>query len=149
EPGLPAQKYDFHLGMLSLSYQTRAMIFIAQGQSSKAIDGIRASVETTCKLYERWEAGIGRELEAGTFQRVLLSFTKRDNDLISSIVGNYLFDKGSAGSIYLEKALKLVAINDFEGAKIALAQKKPRFEPQFLGYAECLEAVTNLDEQRF
>jgi hypothetical protein len=149
EPGLVSEKQDFHLGMLSLSYQTKGMIFIAQGRYEEAVHSFHDSIKTLCKMYERFEKEQGGSLEAGHFQSVLVAFVTKDEPLVSRLVGLYRADEGTPDSIFLGKALKLVASGDIDGAKTALAQRKPRFEPQFVGYADCLQAIANKDQQRF
>ncbi len=146
---LPQQKVDFHLSNLSGSYYMQGMTFIAQSAFDEAIQAFRASAEAKCKVYERFKNGQGRSLEAGTFQSVLVAFVTNDEPLVSRLVDLYRADEGTPDSIFLGKALKLIATGGLDSAKAALAQRKPRFEPQFVGYAECLEAIANKDQQRF
>lgn len=143
------KKIDFHLDMLAGSYYMQGMTFIAQGNFDEAVQAFRASAEARCKMYERFEKGQGRSLEAGHFQSVLVAFVTKDQALISRLVVHYRADEGTPDSIFLGRAVKLLAMGDTDGAKTALAQRKPRFEPQFVGYADCLEAIANKDQQRF
>lgn len=140
---------DFHLGGLAGSYYMQGMTFIAQGAFESSLQAFKASAEARCKMYERFENGKGRSLEAGHFQSVLVAFVTKDEALVSRLVGLYRADEGTPDSIFLGNALKLVATGDIDGAKTALAQRKPRFEPQFVGYADCLEAIANKDQPRF
>lgn len=149
DPSLVPQKQDFHLGMLSLSYQSKGMTFVALERFEEAKQSFRGSIETLCKMYERFEKGQGRSLEAGHFQSVLVAFVTKDQPLISRLAAHYRADDGTPDSVYLGRVVKLLAMGDIDAAKTALAQKKPRFEPQFVGYADCLEAIANKDQQRF
>lgn len=149
DPALPPQKQDFHLGMLSLSYHTWGMICVAHNRFDEAILSFRGSTEVLCRMYERFNKGQGRSLEAGHFQSVLVAFVARDHPLASRLVGDYRADEGTPGSIFLGRAVKLLAMGDIDSAKSALAQRKPHCEPQFVGYAECLEAIANNDQQGF
>lgn len=146
---LPQEKVDFHLSNLSGSYYMQGMTLIAKSEFRKAIEAFRASAQTKFKMYERFENGQGRSLEAGNFQSLLVAFVTRDEALVSQLVGKYRAEDGTPGSIFLGRALKLIAMSDLDGAKIALREKKPRFEPQFIGYTDCLEAIANKDEHRF
>jgi hypothetical protein len=146
---LPDRLVDFHLGGLAGSYYMQGMAFIAQGDFEAAIQSFRDSVETRCKMYERFEMGQGRYLEAGHFQTVLVSFVTHDESLVSRLVDHYRADEGTPDSMYLGRVLKQLASGDIDGAKAALAERRPQFEPQFVGYAECLEAIVSKDEQQF
>jgi len=143
------ERIDFRLGMLTLAYQTQGMIAIALGQFQEAIDAFCASGETRFKMFERSEAGVGRELEAGYYQEILVSFVTRKESLISKLVRLYRADNGTPDSMYLGRALKHLATNDLAAALTALSAKKPRFEGQFVGYADCLEAIAKKDKQAF
>jgi hypothetical protein len=147
--GLPEQGVDFHLSMLSLAYDAHGMTLIARGAFKEAINAFRASGEALCKMYERFETGQGRSLEAGHFQSVLISYVTKDSSLISRLVRHYRADDGTPGSVFLGRAMKLLAMGEIEGAKKALGGKRPRFESQFNGYADCLHAVADLNEERF
>jgi hypothetical protein len=146
---LPQQKVDFHLSNLSGSYYMQGMTLIAQGAFDEAIRAFRDSAEARCRMYERFEKGQGRSLEAGHFQSVLVAFVTKDQALISRLVGHYRADEGTPDSIFLGKALKPVATGDIDAAKKVLAQRMPRIEPQFVGYADSMEAIANRDQQRF
>src|SRR5947209_1817183 len=78
---LPQQKVDFHLSNLSGSYFMQGMTFMALGAFDEAIQALRASAEARCKMYERFEKGQGRSLEAGHFQSVLVAFVTKDQTL--------------------------------------------------------------------
>jgi hypothetical protein len=149
EGEMPQTTIDFHLYMLAGSYYLHGMTCIAQNSFGAAIDAFRASAETRCKMYERYNNGLGRSLEAGHFQSLLIAFVTMERALVSRFVHNFRADEGTPGSVFLGRALKLVALNDLESAKNELARKKPRFEPQFIGYAECLDAIAGVDVQRF
>jgi hypothetical protein len=146
---LPQPKVDFHLSNLSGSHYMQGMTFIAQGNFDAAVQAFRASADARCKMYERFEKGQGRSLEAGHFQSVLVALVTKDQALISRFVSHYRADEGTPDSIFLGRAVKLLTMGDIDGAKTTLAQRKPCFEPQFVGYAECLEAIANKDQQRF
>lgn len=147
---LPPHKYDFHLNMLSLAYHSQGMTDIAKGNFEKAINSFRASVETKSKIYERYEKGQGtRAPNAGDFQSLLVAFVTNDDELISRFLFHFRADKGTPGSIFLGGLLKSIAMNDMQAVKAILLQKRPRFEPQFVGYAECLDAISNKDSQGF
>lgn len=146
---LPQAKIDFHLDMLADSYYLHGMSCIAQGSFPEAIEAFRASISTRCKMYERYEMGMGRSLEAGHFQSLLVAFVTKDHPLIARFVAFYRANDGTPDSLFIGSALKLVATNDLEAAKSNLAKKKPRFERQFTGFSECLEAIANKDEKRF
>ena len=80
---LPAQKRDFHLGMLSLSYYTRGMICVAKGDIPPAIESLREGVETLCRLFEF------RPVNAGHFQSLLIALATRDDALVSKLARYY------------------------------------------------------------
>lgn len=149
DPALTPQNRDFHLGMLAMSYQTKGMILIAQERFDEARQTFRDSIETLCKMYERFEMGQGRSLEAGHFQSVLLAFVTNEPLLIARIVAHYRTDEGTPDSIFLGRAVKLLATGTINAAKEALAQQQPRFQPQFVGYSDCLAAIANKDQDRF
>jgi hypothetical protein len=151
EPGLLAQRGDFDLSMLSLTYCDFGMMCIAQGEFQDASKMFSESVRTRCKMFELIEEGLcpTRPIEAGDFPWLLIAFVTKDEDLIARVTDLYKPDKGIPSSIYLGRVLKLLAKNDTSGAKAALAQKVPRFETEVVGYADCLEAIADKDEQRF
>jgi hypothetical protein len=146
---LSSQQVDFHLNMLSLSYHTQGMILIAQGKFTDAVGSFRSSVLAKCQMYERYEKGEGRALEAGHFQSVLEAYVTRDDDLVAAIVKHYRAQEGTPDSIFLGRALKYIATNEIDNAKRLMRQEWPRFEPQFVGFADCLEAIAENDEYRF
>jgi hypothetical protein len=145
---LSQQKIDHHLSGLAGSYYMQGMTFIAQGAFDEAIQAFRASADARCKMYERFERGQGWSLEAGHFQSVLVTFVTKDQALISRLVNHYRVSEGTPDSIYLGRAVKLLAAGDIDAAKNALARRKPHFEPQFAGYPDCLEAIVNKDPAR-
>jgi hypothetical protein len=149
DPRLPESRHDFHLGMLSLSHRTRAMICVARGRFGDAVAALRASVEARCRMYERSVAGVGRPLEAGHFQTVLDALATRDDTLVDRIGRHYRADVGTRDSVFLGTALRSLVLNDVPGACSALGRERPRFERQFVGYVECLQAVAAGDDQRF
>ena len=140
---------DHHLGMLTLGYQTQAKILIARNRFAEAIDWLRKGIEARCMMYERFERGEGRALEAGYYQDILVALVTRDEELISRLVRHYRADSGTPDSVFLGRAVKCLANGDLVGAKEALGRKQPRFEGQFKGYAECLEAIADKDPCRF
>jgi hypothetical protein len=146
---LPEQKIDFHMGMLALSYETQGMIDIAKGRFQAAIGAFRSSVEVRCKQYERYEAGKGDALEAGTYQSLLIGLVTNDGELVSRLANHYRAENGTADSVFLGRAVRPIVMNDIDAARASLSQKRPRFEAQFVGYAECLEAIVNKDERGF
>jgi hypothetical protein len=149
DPGLPDQQYDFHLGMVSLSYHAEAMLCLAECRFEDAVEAFRASIEARCRMYERFVAGRGRPVEAGAFQSVLVALATRDEALIAEIGRHYRADVGTAGSIFIGSALRCLVLDDIHGARIALDCKWPRFERQFVGYAESLQAIAAGDDQQF
>src|SRR3954470_16246067 len=73
ETNLPQRQIDFHLSTLALSQHTWGLIGVAESDFPGAIDRFRASVETRCRMYERFEQGVGRAMDAGHFQSLLVS----------------------------------------------------------------------------
>ncbi len=146
--GLNAQKQDFHLGMLQLSYETEGLIHIAKNRYEAAIKSFKDSKETLCKMYERYENGLGRPLEAGHFQSVLIGFVTSYKALIAKLANHYSANEGTKDSCYLGRALKLITAGNLDDAKAALAEKKPRFETEFIGFDDCFAAIVNRDEQQ-
>jgi hypothetical protein len=147
---LPQRLVDHHLSGLSATFWSRAMICIAKGEFGKAIEALRTSTEYRCKVYERFEKGDGTwPPDAGDFQTLLVALVSRDEASIARFVSLYRYDKGTPGSVFLGRAVKLLVMNEIDAARESLGQKKPRFEPQFVGYAECFEAMANKDEHGF
>jgi hypothetical protein len=140
---------DFHMGGLAGSYYMYGMTLIAGAQFGAAIDAFRSSTELWCKMYERYENGHGRPLEAGHFQSVLVAYVTGDDVLISRLVAHYRAEDGTPDSIFIGTALKLIATGDCTSAKTALTLPKPHFEPQFRGYPDCLDAIAHNNEEQF
>lgn len=140
---------DFRLGMLAVSRYTLGMISVAKGDFLGATARFRSAVETRCGQYERFEQGVGRELDAGHFQTLLLALVTRDDTLVSRFRAHYRAENGTKCSIFLGRAVKRLAANDREGARLELDRRKPPIDPQFLGYCECLEAIAAGNEGQF
>lgn len=88
-------------------------------------------------------------MEAGHYQSVLTSFVAKDEKLMARLSILYRADDGTPDSVFLGGALKSIITNDLESAKTLLRRKQPRFESQFVGYAECLDAIVDKDTDRF
>ena len=146
----PQQAVDFHMSMYSLECQARGMTLVAKKLFSEALALFHESVERRCKMYERWESGLGRAMQAGHFQDLLVAYVTNDDALITKFARHYRADDGTSDSMFLGRIVKCIALNDIEGARNGLRQKKPsRFETQFSGYPDCLEAIVEKDQARF
>ena len=80
---------------------------------------------------------------------LLIGIVTRDWELVSKLARHYHAEKGTPDSIFLGRALKLILMNDIDGAKDSWKRKRPRFEAQFVGSTQCLEAIVNKDQQAF
>jgi hypothetical protein len=140
---------DFRLGMLAVARHTQGMIDVARGNFPQAVSSFRSAVETRCWQYERFEQGVGRELDAGHFQTLLLALVTRDDALVSRFLGHYRAENGTPTSVFLGRAIKRLVANDRQGARLELARRKLRPDPQFRGYCECLEAIADGNDDGF
>ena len=146
----PPAEVDFRLGMLSGESRYLGMICIAKRHFSEALVCFRQSIEWRLKMYERWASGLGRAMEAGHFQDLLVAYVTNDDELISRYAKHYRAGEGTDDSVYLGRVVKCIALKDLEGARNGLLEKKPRrFETQFSGYPDCLQAIVEKDQARF
>jgi hypothetical protein len=146
----PPAEVDFRLSALSHESRARGMRCIAKGHISEALACFRESIEWRLKMYERCASGLGRAMEAGHFQDLLVAYVTNDDELISRYARHYRALDGTEDSVFLGRVVKCVALKDLEGARKGLLQKRPtRFETQFSGYPDCLEAIVEKDQGRF
>jgi hypothetical protein len=146
----PPAEVDSRLRSLSLECRFRGMTFVAKRQFPEALACFRESVERRLKMYERWASGLGEAMSAGHFQDLLVAYVTNDDELIANFARHYRADDGTDDSVYLGRVVKCIALKDLEGARKGLLEKRPRrFETQFSGYPDCLEAIVEKDQARF
>jgi hypothetical protein len=112
---LSERQFDFHLGMLALAHRNRGMVHVANEQFERAISSFCDSVEVRCRCYERFERGVGRPMDAGHFQSLLLAFVGRDSSLIPRLLNHYRCDQGTPASIALGRAIYGLTTGDRSG----------------------------------